>query len=110
MTLKVCAEPGCPALVPKGRCAEHRRAQERARGSRQQRGYDTTHDRLRAQWAPKVATGRVRCHSPRCLRPDDPLIHPDEPWDLGHTEDRRSYHGPEHAACNRSAGGHAAHQ
>jgi 5-methylcytosine-specific restriction protein A len=35
-----CAEPGCNAIVPSGRCPAHTRAVDRARGTRQQRGYD----------------------------------------------------------------------
>ena len=105
MTLTVCAERGCPEPVHTGRCERHRRARDRARGTRQQRGYDSEHDRLRAEWAPIVAAGGVRCASPRCGR----IISPDEDWDLGHTADRRGYRGPEHAQCNRSEGGRAAH-
>lgn len=105
--MRVCAEPGCPTLFDgtDPRCPEHRRERERARGSRQARGYDAAHDRLRARWAPKVATGRVRCW--RCGE----RISPTEPWDLGHDEQYRTKHrGPEHAnRCNRSAGGRAAH-
>ncbi len=86
------------------RCTTHTRDRERARGTRQQRGYDANHDRLRAKWAPKVATGRINCHNPTCGLP----IQPGEPWDLGHTPDRRSYRGPEHTRCNRSEGGRTA--
>lgn len=101
--MKVCAEPGCPTLVKGGRCTIHAREAEKRRGSRQERGYDANHDRLRAEWEPKVATGRVRCA--RCRR----LIRAGTAWDLGHSEDRKSYTGPEHASCNRSAGGRASH-
>lgn len=91
-------------LVKRGRCQTHRREKEQARGTRQARGYGNDHDRLRAEWAPKVKTGRVRCA--RChIR-----ITPHERWDLGHDDHDRSKHtGPEHAYCNRSAGGRAAH-
>lgn len=102
--MKVCAEPGCPSLVSNGRCATHRREVERRRGSRQERGYDAGHDRTRAEWAPLVATGTVRCW--RCRK----LISADAAWDLGHDDKDRSKHrGPEHVTCNRSAGGRAAH-
>lgn len=69
------------------------------RATTTQRGYGSGHKRMRAQWAPKVATGTVTCW--RCGE----LIAPDDPWDLGHDDDDRSiYRGPEHAGpCNRSA-------
>jgi hypothetical protein len=65
------------------------------------RGYGYTHQKLRAQWEPKVATGNLTC--PRCTKP----ILPGQPWQLGHTDDRTGYNGPEHARCNLSAGGRA---
>lgn len=104
--MKVCAEPGCPTLVPNGsRCKIHAREQERRRGTKQRRGYTGTHDRLRADWAPRVAAGVVRCW--RCNQ----IIAPGSPWDLGHDDDDRAIHrGPEHAHCNRSAGGRQAHR
>lgn len=102
--MKVCAEPGCPTLTAAARCDTHRREVERRRGSRQQRGYDAAHDRTRAEWEPIVATGTVRCW--RCRQ----LIAAGTAWDLGHDDiDRSKHKGPEHARCNRSAGGHAAH-
>lgn len=88
------------------RCIAHTRAAEKRRGTRQQRGYDAAHDRLRAYWEPRVQTGTIRCAKPECRR----LIAPGEPWDLGHTEDRTGYLGPEHERCNRSDGGRAAHR
>lgn len=72
-------------------------------GSRQARGYDATHDAIRRQYAPTVQAGRAVCA--RCSLP----IGPREPWDLGHTEDRTSWTGPEHRACNRSAGAQKRH-
>lgn len=59
--------------------------------------YQRAHRRLRAQWAPQVATGGVTCW--RCGHP----IGAREPWDLGHDDDPTYYRGPEHAACNRGA-------
>ena len=67
--------------------------------SRQERGYGRKHDLLRLRWAAKVRRGLASCA--RCHLPIDPL----EPWDLGHLDDRTGYQGPEHAKCNRSAGG-----
>ena len=56
------------------------------------RGYGWSHQKLRAQWAPKVARGDVACW--RCGR----LIGPHEEWHLGHDDnDRTVTHGPEHA-------------
>jgi hypothetical protein len=64
------------------------------------RGYGTRHQKLRAMWAPLVARGEVKCA--RCGR----LIAPGTAWDLGHSDDRLAYRGPEHAnKCNRAAGG-----
>lgn len=63
------------------------------------RGYGWRHQQLREHWAPKVRAGLVDCA--RCARP----ILPGSAWDLGHTDDRTAYRGPEHAHCNRSAGG-----
>lgn len=96
---RVCTTPGCPTLTTGTRCPAHQADHERARGTRQQRGYDALHDRMRKAWAPKVAAGTIRCT--RCQQPIDPAT----PWDLGHTDDRRAWTGPEHAVCNRVAAG-----
>jgi hypothetical protein len=78
-----------------------------ARGSARERGYDSAHEAERAKWAVKVEAGGVECARAavgECVE-DSPLIDPDQPWDLGHTEDRKGWTGPEHVKCNRSAGG-----
>ena len=101
---RVCPKPGCPNLLhPRERyCPGHQRDYEQTRGTRQQRGYDRHHDKLRAQWAPQVATGQVNCA--RCHQP----IHPGAPWHLDHTDDRTGYLGPSHQTCNTSAGARVA--
>lgn len=67
-------------------------------GTTGQRGYGRGHKAERARWEPKVRAGGVHCA--RCGEP----IEPDRPWDLGHTDDRMGWTGPEHRTCNRTAG------
>jgi hypothetical protein len=107
MGMRVCSVHGCPTIYNQDegtRCAQHRAAADKARGTRKQRGYDRNHDKLRQQWAPQVAAGTIRCA--RCHT----LIAPGEPWALDHTDDRTGYLGPSHARCNNSAGGKASHR
>ena len=64
------------------------------------RGYGSKHQRTRRMFKPLVESGSVLCG--RCGQ----LIHPGEPWDLGHADDDRSrYTGPEHRRCNRATAG-----
>lgn len=70
-----------------------------ARASTSRRGYGTAHQRERARWVRQVDAGLVNCA--RCRQP----IQPGRPWDLGHNDDRTGWSGPEHARCNRVAGG-----
>lgn len=100
MTLKVCAEPGCPVLTKATRCQEHTRAKDRARGTRQQRGYDSGHDRLRRAYQLRMEAGEVfACW--RCGHEID-----SDAWDLGHDDaDRSQYRGPECLTCNRATSG-----
>jgi hypothetical protein len=79
----------------KSRCVDCQRAHDRARGTRQQRGYTAEHDQLRAHlvaaldpWAP----------CPRCghaLGPNAALL------DLMHNDDRTAWLGLGHRRCNR---------
>lgn len=68
------------------------------------RGYGNPHQRERDRWRPKVDAGLVDCHAKRCFEPTRAIL-PGQPWDLGHTEDRTGWTGPEHVPCNRAEGG-----
>lgn len=97
--MKVCLEPGCPALTERARCVEHERAKDRARGTAAARGYGADHRNERGRWAPLVATGNVKCW--RCGE-----YIPAGLFDLGHDDqDRSKYRGPEHVSCNRATSG-----
>lgn len=97
-----CLDCGRPGV--RGRCTTCTRRRDRARGSTTARGYGAEHQAERAAWAEHVAAGEVACV--RCGE----LIDPAEPWDLGHDDhDRSVRRGPEHAGCNRAAGGRRAH-
>lgn len=71
-------------------------------GTTRQRGYGQHHRNIRKQWEPKVAAGKVDCW--RCGE----RIHPGADWDLGHSDDRTRYMGPEHPHCNRATAGRKA--
>jgi hypothetical protein len=73
-------------------------------GNTTDRGYGWDHQQLREQWRPEVEAGRVDCAAVVCLMPSR-RIRPGQEWQLGHTDDRSGYHGPEHRRCNESAGG-----
>lgn len=81
---------------PSGKCREHRREVDKARGTRQQRGYDAEYDRERRSYERRMAAGETfACW--RCGR----TVWPHE-FSLGHCDDdRRVIHGPEHLRrCN----------
>lgn len=68
------------------------------------RGYDARHRRERTRWERIIkAQGVVPCHrqGPNCVGP----IRDGDKWDLGHTDDRTAWTGPECIPCNRGAGG-----
>lgn len=104
---RVCTEVGCPVLTAGGRCDAHRRQADRARGTRQQRGYDRTHDRTRA-----THLRRATPTTP-CARCSHPLGEHYRTAHLDHTDDRTGYLGLSHGTpcptcgvtCNLSAAG-----
>lgn len=100
MALRRCPGTRCPHLVPQGRrCPEHQAEYEAKRGTPAQRGYGVEHKRERLRW--EAIIGRRPVYCARC----DKRIKPGDAWDLGHTDDRSGYNGPECMRCNRSAGG-----
>jgi hypothetical protein len=101
-------EGSCPELTTARRCAACAHEAEVRRGSRQQRGYDAGHERERERWRPHVEAGQVDCHAHVCLMPIKRILIGAR-WDLGHTDDRTAWTGPEHRRCNRAAGGRASH-
>lgn len=99
MAKRVCLEQGCPILVEAGsRCVEHKRARDRARGSRQERGYDAEHDALGRDYQRRMDAGERF----RCWRCDEPLgTRRGHDWHLGHDDhDRTKHRGPECPGCN----------
>ena len=100
MAKRPCIEVGCPTVTDRTRCPEHERARDKARGTRQARGYDSAHDRLRADYQRRMSAGeRFTCW--RCGDPIDPTS-----WHLGHDDhDRSVYRGPECVGCNTATSG-----
>jgi hypothetical protein len=75
------------------------------------RRYGSAHRRLRAELAPLIAAGGVRCaRGAECKWRElvdgalvGGLILSGQPWDLGHVDgDDFTHAGAEHAACNRA--------
>ena len=100
--MKVCIEADCPTLTNTTRCTTCERAKDKARGTRQQRGYDAAHDRLRAACQRRMDEGET-FDCLRCTKPIDPSY-----WRLGHDDhDRSIYRGPECVPCNQATKGRA---
>jgi hypothetical protein len=95
-----CPTPGCPRILtnPSARyCPTHAREYEARRGSSTARGYGSAHQRHRTTYTDQLAAGvQLRCRT--C---GDPIT----VFDLGHTEDRTAYLGPQCLPCNRGDGG-----
>lgn len=75
-------------------------------GSTSARGYGWStgagpgHQQIRKTWEPRVDSGQVECHANPCWMSDS-YIQPGTPWDLGHSDCRTYWTGPEHRHCNR---------
>lgn len=108
MPLRPCL--GCGTLIDGTRCAACRSAKnqqrDQQRGTSTARGYDAQHQAQRAAWEPLIATGNVHCRRAPyglCVAPD-PVIHPGEPWHLGHPDTTcPAPKAPEHVICNTGA-------
>ena len=90
---------GCPELVTSGKCKDCRAEADRARGRRQQRGYDAEHDRIRSALLARFVPGTL---CPVC---DQPML-AGQALDAGHSTDLRADPGAradrlEHAHCNQ---------
>lgn len=84
-----------------GRCDEHRRERDKARGTRQERGYGREHELTRAELLPLAYGTRCRYCGNR--------MWPHEHLALDHTADRTGYRGIVHADYRDCpAGGNAA--
>lgn len=68
--------------------------------TKEQLGYGRAHQRERRRWE-RILEAEQVVPCARCPEP----IHHGQAWDLGHTDDRTGWQGPEHVSCNRSAGG-----
>jgi hypothetical protein len=77
----------CPIILTDGptHCDTHKRV------------YGPEHWRLRAEWKKQISNGSVKCATCRVLLEGNA-------WDLGHTDDRTGYVGPQCRRCNRSDG------
>lgn len=105
----------CPGPTPAGHCPHGELiptttqyctactlTRDHTRGTRQQRGYDRTHEVERQHLLP-LAYGQPCPHCGVRMWPHDALH-------LDHTDDRKTYIGIVHAACNLSAAGRASHR
>lgn len=105
MARRPCAEPGCPVITEHTRCPTHTRDRDKARGTRQARGYDATYDAERAAWQRRLDTGeKITCW--RCSEQGQP--HPVDPthWHLGHdNHDRTIIRGPQCTQSNLTDAG-----
>ena len=75
------------------------------------RGYGAEHRAQRERWQKLFRNGHTtpcactHADCPHHVGPCSTIITSSTPWDLGHTDDRTAWTGPECLPCNRSAGG-----
>lgn len=95
-----CLEPGCPRLTSNTRCHDHERERDKARGTRQERGYDADYDRARLDYGRRMARGETFiCW--RCAELGKPHLVDPTDWHCGHDNDDRSLiRGPQCSASN----------
>lgn len=91
--------PGWADLDPPSAPPPPPRPPTRTKATPASRGYGAAHKAERRRWKTIVDSGRAVCA--RCGKP----IAAGSAWDLGHSDDRSRWTGPEHASCNRRAGG-----
>jgi hypothetical protein len=100
--------PGCPQTRQTGAyCVRHARSADTARGRRQTRGYDATHDAIRRRLLAQLRINEAAgAPPPLCARCEQPLTS-DQNLDAGHSQDLRVNPAAradrlEHAVCNRA--------
>jgi hypothetical protein len=85
----------CGTRTKGSRCVRCRARRAARRGTTLERGYGWTHQQLRED-----GTRSSRPAAEIAADATQP-IHPSEPWDLDHDDDRSRYLGPAPARCNR---------
>jgi hypothetical protein len=87
----------CPKIGrwTRGRCPTCERTHDKARGTRQQRGYDAQYDAERAAWQRRLDAGEaITCW--RCAELGRPHLVDPKRWHLGHdNHDRSVIRGPQ---------------
>ena len=93
-----CPKQGCDEKIP---CTTHVPS-NRFRPKTTARGYDSKHQAAREAWVPIVSTGQVQCRrGDQCRFAPDTLIHPGQPWHLGHPDEScPAPTAPQHRRCN----------
>ena len=96
-----CPGQWCPKVLTNSEryCPTHAREYEAKRGTSARRGYGADHQARRSAIVDRMNAGETI----RCIDCGIELM--PSTLDLGHTDDRAGYRGPQCQACNRSQGG-----